>query len=753
MINIYKNFNCIKIFYLLIFFNIIQFNNSSANVIEKIEIYGNERISKNTIILFSDISIDKNVNQKKINNILKSLYETNFFENVSVSINNNILIINVREYPIIENINYSGIKSKRVLNLIKENSLIKSRSSYNEIIIKEEKNRLQVLLKNLGYYSGKTEISVIEKKNNLVDLNFNIKLGEKAKIKKITFTGNKIFKDSKLKRVIASSEYKFWKFISGKKYLNENLVDFDKKLLANFYKNSGYFNVMINSSFAKLIDKNEFELIFNIDAKSKIYFGDLILVLPTDFNEENFKSIYKLFKKIKGEPYSINTIDRILKEIDLVTTSEQYQFINATVSEEIKENIINLSFKISESEKFYVEKINIFGNNVTAENVIRNQLEVDEGDPFNEILLNKSKNNIQSLNIFKTVKMEIESGNTEMTKTINFSVEEKPTGEISASAGFGTSGGSVGFGIRENNFLGAGVSLDSNFLISADSFKGKFAVTNPNYNNSDKTIYISAEAIELDNYKTFGYKTNKTGVSFGTNFEFLNDFYLGMGSSNFYEKINTNSTASDRQKDQEGNYWDSFLKLDFDYDKRNQVFQTTSGFRSFYSADVPLLSKTNTLKNYYSNSYYFDLFEKNISSFSFYLETANSLNNKDIKLSERITIPSKRLRGFEAGRVGPKDGDDYIGGNYAYSLNFSSTIPQFFEESQNVDFVFFADAADLWGVDYNSSLDKNEIRSSMGIGLDWFSPIGPMNFSLAHPITKADGDKTESFRFNLGTTF
>lgn len=164
MINIYKNFNCIKIFYLLIFFNIIQFNNSSANVIEKIEIYGNERISKNTIILFSDISIDKNVNQKKINNILKSLYETNFFENVSVSINNNILIINVREYPIIENINYSGIKSKRVLNLIKENSLIKSRSSYNEIIIKEEKNRLQVLLKNLGYYSGKTEISVIEKK-------------------------------------------------------------------------------------------------------------------------------------------------------------------------------------------------------------------------------------------------------------------------------------------------------------------------------------------------------------------------------------------------------------------------------------------------------------------------------------------------------------------------------------------------------------------------------------------------------------
>ena len=137
---------------------------------------------------------------------------------------------------------------------------------------------------------------------------------------------------------------------------------------------------------------------------------------------------------------------------------------------------------------------------------------------------------------------------------------------------------------------------------------------------------------------------------------------------------------------------------------------------------------------------------------SFYMETANSLNNKDIKLSERIKIPSK-LRGFERGRVRPKDGKDYIGGNYAYSINFSSTIPQIFEESQNVDFLFFTDIADIRGVDYDSSLDNHKIRSSVGLALDWYSPIGPMNFSLAQPITKADGDRTESFRFNLGTTF
>jgi len=732
---------------------VFTLNQSLSEIVNKIVVTGNERISEKTIKLFSEVSLNDNLNENNLNDILKNLYQTNFFKDVSVKFNENILLIDVEENPIIEKIKYEGIKTNKVLNAIKEEALIKDRSSYSENLILEEKNRLNNLFKNLGYYNSELEILVETKKNNLVDLIFDIRLGDKAKIKKITFIGNKIFKDRKLRRIIASSEYKFWKFISGRKYLNENIVEFDKRLLENFYKNSGYYNVKVNSSFAKMLEDNEFELIFNIDAKSKILFGDLSLTLPADFNEENFNNIKTLFKKIKGEPYSINSINNILDEIDLVTNQEQYKFINATVTEDLKDNLINLEFKIKESEKYYVKKINIFGNNVTSENVIRNQFEVDEGDPFNEILLNKSINNIRSLNIFKSVKKEIIDDKNSKTKIINISIEEKPTGEINAMAGLGTEGSSIGFGVKENNFLGKGISLDSNFLISSDSFEGKFSVTNPNYKNTDRSIYVSAEAIEIDNYKTFGYKTNKTGISFGTNFEYYDDFYLGLGNSNFYEKIETNSTASARQQAQEGDYWDSFVELDFNYDKRNQKFQTSSGFRSFYSLDMPIISDTNTLKNYYNHSYYFDLFEKNISSVSFYLETANSLNNKDIKLSERITIPSRRLRGFESGRVGPKDGDDFIGGNYAYSLNFSSTIPQLFEESQNVDFLFFTDIADIWGVDYDSSLDDNKIRSSIGLALDWFSPIGPLNFSLAQPISKAKGDKTETFRFNLGTTF
>ena len=744
----------IKILFKLFFFILLLFSsNAFSNTLNKIEITGNDRISNESIKLFINVKINDEINDDKINIILKDLYETNFFKDVSLQYVDQVLIINVIENPIIEKISYEGIKNKKTLKIINENALVKSRSSYNENTIKKEKKNIENILKDLGYYNTTIDISVIDSKNNLVDIIFNINLGKKAKIKKITFIGNKIFKDKKLRNIIASNEYKFWKFISGRKYLNQNIVFLDERLLKNFYKNNGYYNVQINSSFAKLIDDSNFELIFNIDPGPRFFFGELNISLPSDFDKKNFTSIEKLFKKIKGKPYSINTIDKILDEIDSITTLEQYKFIKANVSENINQNLINFQFNVEEGEKFYVDRINIYGNTITSENVIRNQFELDEGDPFSEILVNKSINNLKSLNFFKTVNSKINNNDNTKTKEIDIFLEEKPTGEIYATAGAGTSGASFGFGVKENNFLGNGIGLDTNALISSSQFKGKFTVTNPNYNNSDKSLYGSLEATETDNYNTFGYKTNKTGFRVGTNFEYLNDFYIGLNTSNFYETIETNSTASTQQQSQEGNYWDSFIKLDMNYDKRNQKFQTTSGFKSFYSINLPVVSDTNTLKNYYNYSKYFSFFDKNFSSVSLYLQSANSIDDKNIKLSERITIPSSRLRGFEYGRVGPKDGDDFIGGNYAYSLNFASSLPFILEDSQNFDLLFFADVADIWGVDYNSSIKGNGTRSSLGIALDWMTPVGPINFSFAYPISKQTGDKTESFRFNLGTTF
>ena len=741
------------IFYSFIVF--LNFNNTVlADIVKNIEVKGNERISSETILMFSDVSINDEVNSQKINKILKNLYDSNFFENISINITNNNLLINVVELPIIENILFKGIKAKKIEDEISKDLKLKERSSFNQIDLIDDKQNILKKLKNIGYYNSTIETYLDDLNDNRVNLKYNINLGDKAKIKKISFIGDKIYKNRKLRNIIISEEYKFWKFISGKKYLNENLISYDEKLLKGFYLNRGYFDVKINSSYAKLISDNDFELIYNINANKKYFFNELTLSLPADFQKDNFEQLDKIFIKTKGKPYSINVVEEILDEIDNITINQEYTSVKAFVEENIISNQINLNFTIKETEKYFVERINILGNNITRENVIRNQLEIDEGDPYNEILDNKSINNLNSLNFFKSVQSEVLDGDEKNSKVINITVEEKATGEIMAGAGFGTSESSIMFGVKENNYLGKGISLDANAKLSPDSFKGSLNVRNPNYKNSDKSIFASIQAQEIDNTENFGYKTNKQGIEFGTNFEYLKDFNLGLSTSSFYEKIETDSTASATQQSQEGDYWDTFVKFNFDYDKRNQKFKTTDGFRSSYYLDLPIISKTNTLTNTYNYKFFSELYENNISTVSLFVQSANSITDDDIKLSERLSIPSSKLKGFQSGKVGPKDGDDYIGGNYITALNFASTLPNILPNSQNIDFSMFLDAANVWGVDYNSALnDNSKIRSSIGMAVDWFTPIGPLTFSLSETLSKHSTDVTESFRFNIGTTF
>ena len=726
---------------------------SFAEIVNKFEIQGNERIPDETIKMFSKTNIGDDVSEEDLNNILKDIYNSSFFKDVRVTISNNVLNIKVIENPLVENIEIKGPKAKKIVKLLKENLRIKERSSYNESFIKSDKKKMINDLKQIGYYFSEVDVLIEDIGDNKVNLIYQVEMGDKAKIKKISFIGNKIYKDRKLRGVIVSEEYKFWKFISGKKFLNNNLIALDERLLKNFYLNKGYYNVKINSSFAKLINDTEFELIYNIVPNKKYSFNNLSLNLPTDFDPKNFSDLKTLLTDLKGATYSLFTIENILNEIDKIILDEEYKTLKSEVVEDIFEDKINLTFNVSEGEKFIVNRINVFGNNITQENVIRNQLLVDEGDEFNSILASKSINNIKALNIFKSVQSKIVD-NEDKSKDINITIEEKATGEIMAGAGVGTDGTSFTFGVKENNYLGRGIALNTNLTVSEETIKGQFSVSNPNFKNTDKSVYTNIQSLETDRLTESGYKTNKTGFGFGTSFEYQDDVIVGLGQDSFYEKIETNSSASTRQKAQEGNYFDTFIKLSLDYDKRNQKFKTSDGFRSTYFVDVPVISENNSLINTYIYSYFNELYEDNVTKISFYGKAANSITNDDVKLSERIYLPANRLRGFQSGKVGPKDGNDFIGGNYATSVNISSTLPQILPNAQNLDISMFFDAGNVWGVDYDSSLDDtNTIRSSVGVGMDWFTIIGPLTISFSHPISKADTDKTESFKFNLGTTF
>jgi outer membrane protein insertion porin family len=739
------------IFTILFYANLVVASN-----LDKIIVKGNKRINTETIKVFSDLNIGEDLKLIDLNNVLKELYKTNFFKDVSLEIIDNNIIISVVENPIIQEVIIKGVKkaslNKKLLDLL----TLKNKSSYVDYIAKNDLQKLKNVLRVSGYYLSGVKVLIKSNDNDSINLIYDVALGDKALIEKIKFIGDKKIKDRQLRSIIVSEENKFWKFLSSTKYLDESRIKLDERLLANFYKNKGYYNIKVQSSNAKFLDKNNFELIYNINAGEKFIFNDLIVTLPGDYDAKNFTSINDVLLNLKNTTYSLNKINKILKEIDKLALSRQYEFINAKVETKIiANNKLNFNFIINNSEKFYVEKINITGNNITRENVIRNSFFVDEGDAFNEILHNKTINRLKAKGIFQYVKSKIKPGTDKNLKIIEINVEEKATGEISAGAGVGTTSATFGLGVKENNYLGKGVQLDAKLQYSEDVVKGIFSINNPNFNNTDNSLFTKFESVAIDKLKKSGYKTDITGLSFGTGFEKYENFKIFPSMIFDYESLTTNSTASAIRKKQDGNYFDGSLQYILSYDKRNQSYQPTEGYRSTFKQKIPFISDQFELENQYTFTKHSKFLNNYVGTFSFNAQSINALGNGDVRASKRMFVPENLLRGFEPGKVGPIANKEYIGANFLTAFNYNSTLPFLFPNFEATDFKIFLDAVNLWGVDYTDATvnEANGLRSSFGIGVDWHTPIGPLNFSLAQPITKISTDKTQTFRFNIGTTF
>ena len=737
----------------LVFFNF--FNQLKADIINNIIVNNNERISLGTIKTYGKIEIGKDYSEDDLNQVLKNLYETKFFKNISLKIDNQVLIIDLIENKLVQTIIIEGIKSTTIKNTILESLIIKEKAPFNESDISKDLSNIKRSLTSEGYYLSNIDSNIIENNNNTVNIVFNIDIGDKSKISIIEFTGDKIFKTKTLNNIITSEENKFWKFISKNKYLNEQKLLLDERLLKKFYLDNGYYDVKVNTSTATILDDNSFKLVFNINAGNLYTVNKTKLEIPIDYNLSNFNEVQKLLNELEGTLYSFSKISKIVKEIDKISLSREYDFINATILEDkLDNNKININFKVTESEKLYVERVNIFGNNITEESVIRSNLEVDEGDPFNELLHAKGLNNIKALNIFKTVNSETIEGSSPSSKIINIEVVEKPTGEISLGAGVGSDGGTVGFSVSENNFLGKGVKLSTSLRISEDTIRGNFSVNNPNFNYSGRSLITNIERVTIDKLSDSGYESSKTGFSLGTSFEKNENLFFSPGVSTYFEKISTNSSASASLKKQEGSYFENKFSYTLDYDLRNQKFRTTDGIRSIFNQSVPLISDDFALSNSYEFKKWHELENSMVVDINFYGKAINSLTDEDVRVSNRLGLSSSRMRGFESGKIGPRDGNDYVGGNYAAAINLSTTLPMLLESFENIDMKYFIDAGNVWGVDYSDTVDEsNSIRSSTGLTVNWFTPIGPMNFAFIQNISKASTDKTESFQFNIGTSF
>ena len=736
-----------------ILFILIYCSISKAEIVNQIKIDGNKRVSSETILLYGEIEKNKDLSENDLNKILNNLYSTNFFEDVKVDLKNNILRITVQEYPVINQLIITGEKKNSTIEQIKKVIYLKEKKSFIRSYLTNDIELIKSLYASQGYNFAKIDAKINKIDEENLELLIEISKGQKTEISSINFIGNKTFRSKRLRDVIASEEDKFWKFISRNTVLSENLINLDKRLLLNYYKSNGFYDAKISSNIAEISKEGNVNLVYTIDEGKRYTINKISTKIDKVFDKKIFFPLNDVYKEYVGEYYSPFKVKKLLEEIDLLIDENNLQFIEHNVQEIVSNDTIDIIFNIFEGEKNLIERINITGNNTTSENVIRGELLLDEGDPLTNLNLEKSIAEIKERRIFGEVKYNVKDGSQKNLKIIDIEVEEKPTGEISAGAGIGTSGGNLAFNIQENNWMGQGKKLGFEILLDEESIAGEFSYNDPNYDFLGNSIFYALSS-EKNDRPNQGYENSIVSGSIGTSFEQYRNVKVNLGLSASYDDLSTDGSASSSLKKQAGEFEEISANYGFTFDKRDRVFMPTSGSVISFRQNLPAYADKKFIGNTFSASKYKSLGENIVGATKFYLSAVNGVGEDDVRLSKRRSLSSRRLRGFEHNKIGPVDGSDHVGGNYSAALNFETNLPNVLPENTNADVGLFLDFGNVWGVDYDSSIDEsNKIRSSTGIKLDWLSPLGPMNFVLSQDLSKADTDVTESFSFNLGTTF
>ena len=738
----------------IIFIALIFFTKNLYSQNADIIVSGNERYDKQTIIVYGEINPQASYDKNDINNILKNLYSTNFFENVQITFENNDLKINVKEYPIISKINIEGEKTNKFKELLLERISSKEKGPFIKDVLEKDISNAKSLYEFLGFNRAEIDAKFKELSNNQVEVFFFVEKGERLKISEIQFIGDKKIRDKRLRDVIASEENKFWKFLSRNTILNNKNIELDKRLLSNYYKSIGYYDVKVLSE-SVTINEEGVKLIYNISAGQRYRVNKISTNIDDALDKNVFFQINKEFKKVIGDYYSPFKVKSILDELDDIINANDLQFVQHSVNEIVSAEGIELKINIFEGEKNTVERVNIFGNTVTNEDVIRAELLLDEGDPFNKLKLDQSLSELRARGIFSEVNSKVKPGSEKDLKIIDITVEEKPTGEITAGAGVGSDGSTVAFGVKENNWLGSGIQLSSFLEVDESKVRGELRFSNPNFDYTGNALGFNIGAVTNDQSEDSGYKNNT--ISFGTSIDFeqYRNIFIRPGVSFVSDDLTVDSTASNLLKKQAGTYNELSLDYAIRRDERNRAYMPTKGYVTSFYQSLPLASDNASIKNVFTLSNYKSFSENLVGTFKFYGAAVNSLDDsKDVRISKRINVPTNRLRGFKRNKLGPVDGTDYVGGNYVSALNFEAMLPNLLPNSTNADVSLFLDFANVWGVDYSDVLDDSDkIRSSTGIFTNWLSPIGPLSFTLSTHLSKKSTDQTQGFKFNLGTTF
>ncbi len=726
--------------------------------VRDVEIEGLERVEPETVLSYVEVKKNTLTDDAKLDASLKQLYATGLFNDVSLNVSpDGVLVIKVEENPVINKVLFDG-NDKVDDEMLTAEVKLTPRSTYSRAKVQEDVQRILEVYKRTGRYAAVVEPQIIKRDQNRVDLIFNIDEGPLAVIDKVNFIGNQHYDHDDLQEVIMSKESRWYRIFSSSENYDAEKTNYDKELLRRFYFKRGYADFRVVSAVAELSpDSKSFVLTYVLDEGKRYKVKDISITSEIkDVNPDDFKEYLKIES---GDWYNNDLVEKSVTALTDELGKKGFAFVD--VNPELVKNTetgdIDIIFHINEGQRIFVDRINISGNTRTHDEVIRREFRIEEGDAFNTSKIKDSRRNVENLDYFS--KVDIQTVPKDANKAdLNVNVEEKSTGYFNVGVGYSTVNGAlVRAGVTENNFRGLGQRLSVDAGVSERSQDYNISFTEPYFLDRRLRAGFDLFRIDEDYQDESSYDSSSTGGRLRMGWNYTDNLSQQVRYTLKDDEIsNVGSEASKYIKDEEGSYVDSSIGQTIVYDKRDSFISPKEGYYLSFGNDVAGVGGDEKYLKFDAKAYqYFTLAD--YYTFKFFVNAGyiTGYGGKDVRLPNRYYLGGSTLRGFDVAGIGARDKytKDALGGNWMVYTGGEVTFPIGLDEV-GIKGRTFVDMGMLGKPDNMNRADveySSTPRVAAGFGFQWLSPMGQIDIDFGFPIVKEDYDETQVFRLNFGT--
>jgi len=761
-----------------------SFASAQSYQFNSVRVEGNQRIQSDTIVSYAALERGKPVSAGQLNDAYQRILDSGVFETVELVPSGNSLIIKVTEFPTINQINFEGnrrIKDDKLAELIES----APRRVFRAAQAERDAETIAAAYGAQGRLASRVTPRIIRRSDNRVDLVFEIAEGDTIEVERVSFVGNKVYSDRRLRRVLETKQAGLLRTFINKDTLIEDRLQFDRQVLRDFYLSRGYVDFRVNSTNAEVTrERDAVYLVVDVTEGQQFEFGNISV---TSEIAEADADLYRSALKVKpGVTYSPLIVERSIEMLETLATRQGIDFLRVEprVTRNDRDLTLDVEFAMVRGPRVFVERIDIEGNTTTLDRVIRQKFRSVEGDPFNPREIRDAAERIRALGFFAKSDVDVREGSSESQVIVDVNVEEQPTGSLSLGGAYSVNDGfGVNVGLTENNFLGRGQRLSFSIATAQESEEYVLGFTEPHLLGRDLKFDLDLGVSETDSSYA-EYDTSRAFFRPALTFNVTEDTTLEVrytwADSEMIRRDDVSFVGGTypvagpviRSEINQGSKTSSSLGFTYSYDSRLTGLDPNIGFTMQVGADYAGLG---------GDSEYLRTTAKLVAQRKILneevtlratLETGSLhwMGDDYSRSIDRFVLTPSVMRGFEPGGIGPRDTapradggsyDDFFGGNVYAVARFDAEFPLGLPEELGLRGGLFYDVGNLWGlqdVDTPASggfvVGRNgSFRHVVGFSVLWTTAFGPLRFNFSNAVKKEDFDKEQSFDLTLQARF